>query len=128
MGAFAKRFAEPEDTTRFPHGQEDVVTTGGLAIGRATFEPGWRWSNDIKPLKKTDSCPVYHEGYMLSGHLHIETDDGQVLDLRAGDVYSIEPGHDGWVVGDEPVVMLDWTGKVRNYLTPVATAKERARR
>jgi len=127
MGGFTKSFSQPDDTTRFPHGHEEIVNAGGLAIAIATFEPGWRWSNDIKPLKKTDSCRVYHEGYMLRGHLHVETNDGQVLDLHAGDVYSIEPGHDGWVVGDEPVAMLDWTGKARDYVTPAATSKGAAR-
>jgi hypothetical protein len=127
MGGFAKHFTEPDGVTKFPHGREDVVNAGGLAIARDTFEPGWRWSNDIKPLTKTDSCRLYHEGYMLAGHLHVETDDGLALDIRAGDVYSIEPGHDGWVVGDESVVMLDWTGKARDRLVPVKKTTKRAR-
>jgi len=98
------------------HGHMDVVTLGEFTMGLGTFEPGWRWSQDVKPLAKTDSCQVHHTGYCLSGHMTIRLDDGTELTVGPGDVMDIDPGHDAWTVGDEACVLLD-TG-VKAYAVP----------
>jgi mannose-6-phosphate isomerase-like protein (cupin superfamily) len=118
MPLFARSFTEPEEANRFPNGQEAVISVAGHPVGLATFEPGWRWSNDIRPLVGTDSCQVHHKAYIVSGHLHAEMTDGSSIDAGPGDVFEIPPGHDGWVVGDEPCVMLDWGERVRAYAKP----------
>ena len=120
MGGMAKRFEEAAESIRFPNGHEQVVDVLGTAVGLATFEPGWRWSNDVRPLTGAESCPRNHAGYVVSGRLHVELNDGTTLDLAGGDAFEIPPGHDAWVVGDEPCVMLDWTGEARTYLQPAA--------
>ena len=120
MGAFAGRFEHTEDTTRFPNGHRHVVRLAGAPVSLATFQPGWRWSNDVRPLVGTDRCPFHHVGYVLAGALHVESNDGTTKDLRAGDLYEIEPGHDAWVAGDESCVLLDWGRHVRESTQPVA--------
>jgi hypothetical protein len=115
MGLVVKSFASPEQTNTFPNGDERVLELAGKPVGLATFEPGWRWSNDIRPLVGTDTCQAHHIGYVVAGRLHVETPDGDAIDLGPGDVFDLPPGHDGWVVGDEPVLMLDWGEKIRDY-------------
>ena len=88
-----------------------MVKLGEATIGKYTFEPGWRWSESIKPIVKTDSCQVHHIGYLLSGKLHVVTDDGEESDLGPGDVYEILPGHDAWVVGDDTFQGLEFQSK-----------------
>lgn len=122
MTATAQSFADPAQTTTFTHGHEEVVEVDGTSVGLVTFEPGWRWSNDLRPLVGTESCPFVHRGYMLSGALHIEMIDGSTLDLRRGDVFVISPHHDAWVVGDDAVQFLDWGGKAREYARPAVEA------
>jgi mannose-6-phosphate isomerase-like protein (cupin superfamily) len=119
MTATAQNFTETAQRTTFPHGHEDVVALNGASICLALFEPGWRWTNDVRPLLGTESCPLVHQGYMLEGNLHVELEDGSTLDLRAGDAFVIPPRHDAWVVGDDAVRMLDWGGKAREYARPV---------
>ena len=119
MEAFTRAFEEPDDTTRFPNGFEHVVNVRGTPVGLTTFQPGWRWSNDVRPLMGTDSCPLLHVGYVLSGRLHVRMNDGSTLDLEAGELCVIPSGHDAWVVGDDPCRLLDWGGKVREYARPV---------
>jgi len=121
MGAFARKFNQSVEATRFPNGNEHVVELAGAPVGLATFQPGWRWSNDLRPLVGTESCPFHHTGYILTGVLHVEPDDGPAVDLRAGDAYEIEPGHDAWVAGDEPCTILDWGGKAGDYARPLET-------
>lgn len=87
----------------------DVTTIGESTIGRAVAQPGWRWSTSVKPIAGTESCEVAHTGYVVSGRLHIAMDDGQEQDLKAGDVFVCAPGHDAWVVGDEPVQFLEFS-------------------
>jgi ethanolamine utilization protein EutQ (cupin superfamily) len=101
------------DTMRFPNGHEHLVKVRDTPVGLATFGPGWRWSNDLRPMMGTDSCPVRHVGYVLSGRLHVRMDDGSTLDLEPGEVFEIPPGHDAWVVGGDPCRLLDWGGKSR---------------
>ena len=120
MTATAQNFAQQGQTTNFPHGHEDVVDLNGQSVGPTTFEPGWRWSNDLRPIVGTELCPFVHQGYMLAGNLHVELQDGATLDLRAGDAFVIPPQHDAWVVGDETVQIIDWGGKAREYAQPAA--------
>jgi hypothetical protein len=100
------------------HGHMDVVTFGDFTIGKGTFEPGWRWSDDVKPIAGTESCQVLHTGFCLSGRMSVRMDDGTEATMGPGDVVRIEPGHDAWVEGDEPCVLLD-TGVAR-YAKPTA--------
>ena len=98
------------------HGHMDVVTLGGFTLGRGVFEPGWRWSNDVKPIAGTESCQVHHTGLCLSGRMTVQPDDGEEITIGPGDVIDLDPGHDAWTVGDEPCVLID-TG-VAAYAKP----------
>jgi hypothetical protein len=109
-----KSFGEPDETREFPHGKAEVLSIGEGQIGRMTFEPGWRWSNDVKPIAGTDSCEAPHFQYHVSGRLAIRMDDGTEMVAGPGDVTSLPRGHDAWVMGDEPVVVVDWYG-ASNY-------------
>jgi hypothetical protein len=108
---------EPNETRPFKnHGHMDVVTLDDFTLGRGVFEPGWRWSDDVKPIAGTDSCQVRHTGFCVSGHMTIRSDDGVEDTVGPGDVVLIEPGHDAWTIGDEACVLLD-TG-VAAYAVP----------
>jgi hypothetical protein len=107
-----KSLNSPEDVRRFEKGKVELVKVAGAAIGRATFEPGWKWSACVKPLAGTNSCQAAHYGYQISGTMTTRMDDGTELTSKAGDALSIPPGHDAWVVGDEPVVLVDFQGMV----------------
>ena len=108
---------KPHETRPFQaHGHMDVVTLGDFTLGKGVFEPGWRWSADVKPIAGTDSCQVLHTGICLSGTMTVRMDDGSESTVSEGDVVRIEPGHDAWVVGDEACVILD-TG-VAAYAKP----------
>ncbi|MGH3949871.1 MAG: cupin domain-containing protein [Pseudonocardiaceae bacterium] len=108
----AKNLDTPDEVRRFGHGEMAVVTVAGVTVGRAVFEPGWRWSADVRPVAGTASCQVAHTGYVMSGRICVRMDDGTEAVAGPGDAFVIAPGHDGWVVGDEPCVMLDWSGGV----------------
>ena len=98
----------PHETRPFKgHGHMDVITFGDFTVGRGVFEPGWRWSEDVKPIAGTDSCQTRHTGICVSGRMTVRMDDGTEASVGPGDVVLIEPGHDAWVVGDEPCVMYD---------------------
>jgi len=118
MGITVKSHRQPDESREFPNGSDAFVKVGTTDIGRAEFRPGWRWSNDIRPLAGTASCEVPHFGYMISGTLHVEADDGTTVDLEAGDCFSIPPGHDAWVVGDQSAILLDWSEKTTSYAVP----------
>lgn len=105
-----KQFDAPDETRTFPNGKAEIIAVGGAELGRMTFEPGWRWANDVKPLAGTDSCEAPHFQYHVSGQLAIRMDDGTELLAGPGDVTSLPCGHDAWVVGDEPVVVVDFYG------------------
>ena len=107
-GVERKSLDEPDIVRTPPKAKIDVVNIGGTTVGRATLEPGWRWSESIKPIVGTESCEVHHLGILLSGRMHVEHTDGSAADLGPGDVYTIEPGHDAWVVGDEPAVGVEF--------------------
>jgi len=113
MGATNRALGSPDETRTFDHGQVQVVKIGEVTVGRYTFEPGWRWSESVKPIAKTDSCQAHHVGYVLTGTLHVVTDDGAEVELGTGDAYEIHPGHDAWVVGDEAVTSVEFSGAER---------------
>jgi hypothetical protein len=98
----AKSLDQPEETRNFEHGRLDLVEIAGNNVGRTNLEPGWRWSESVKPIVGTDSCQVAHVGYAVSGRLHVVMDDGSEIDIAPGDAYELAPGHDAWVVGEEP--------------------------
>jgi quercetin dioxygenase-like cupin family protein len=117
-GLERKRFDAPDDTRPFQDkGHVEVVNLGGGVVGLATFEPGWKWSDHVKPIAGTASCQAAHVGYVISGHQMIRMDDGTELAIGPGDVVSIPAGHDGWVLGDEPCVVIDFAG-MANYAKP----------
>ncbi len=109
-----RSFTAADEVRQFPNGRAEIVKIGGSEIGRLVFEPGWRWSTDVKPIAGTESCTAPHFQYHISGRLAIRTDDGTELVAGPGDVTSLPSGHDAWVVGDEPVVVVDWFG-ASNY-------------
>ena len=102
------------EVRQFPHGRAEILKVGGGEVGRLVFEPGWRWSNDVRPLAGTNSCEAPHFQYHVSGRLAILMDDGQEFIAEPGDMTSLPSGHDAWVVGDQPVVVVDWYG-ASNY-------------
>ncbi len=105
-----KNLDKPDEVRTFEKGKLELVKIAGRTVGRATFQPGWRWSQSIKPLVKTQSCEVPHFQYHLSGKLRVRMDDGTEKEFKAGDISLLESGHDGWVVGDEPAVVIDFQG------------------
>lgn len=105
-----KNFGEAEATRPFGHGQVELLEIGGGTVGRLILEPGWRWSEDVKPIAKTDWCEAPHFQYQVSGTLHIVMADGTEWDGKPGEVSCLPAGHDAWVVGNEPVVLVDWHG------------------
>jgi uncharacterized cupin superfamily protein len=105
-----KSFNDPDEMRPIPNGKVEYIRLGDVPVIRDTFQPGWRWSESIKPIAKTDSCQVYHLLYVLSGRMATRMDDGSTSELGPGDIGVIPPGHDGWVVGDVPCVVLDFGG------------------
>ena len=107
-------FAEPDEVRRFAHGRAEILKVGGGEVGRLILEPGWRWSNDVKPIAKTEWCEAPHMQVHLSGRLGIRMADGTEFVAEPGEVTSLPSGPDAWVVGDENVVVVDWFG-ASNY-------------
>jgi len=107
-------FARPEELRTFEKGKVELVTLGGTTFGRATFEPGWRWSISVKPLVKTQSCEAPHLEYHVADRIRVVMDDGSGEEFGPGDVSLLPSGHDAWVLGDEPVVVVDIAG-MENY-------------
>jgi hypothetical protein len=110
----SKDFGKPDEVRTFTHGRIELLQIGGGTVGRMTLEPGWRWSNDVKPVAGTEWCQAPHFQYQLSGHLHVVMQDGREFDVGPGSVSNLPAGHDAWVVGNEPVVAVDWFGAT-NY-------------
>jgi hypothetical protein len=110
--AEVKSFLKPDEVRTFPLGKLDLIKIGGAMVGRAVFEPGWKWSTSVKPLAKTDSCEAPHFQYHISGTLKVVMDDGSEFECKAGDVSLFPTGHDAWVVGYEPVVVVDFQGMI----------------
>jgi quercetin dioxygenase-like cupin family protein len=111
-GLIRKSLETPEETRPFEGGtgRLELVNLDAGAVGRATFLPGWRWSEHVQPIAGTSSCQAAHLGYFVSGRMHVVMDDGDEMDYEPGDFASMAPGHDAWIVGDEPCVVIDWQG------------------
>ena len=107
-----KNFGRPDEVRDFPNGRVELINVGGAMVGRAVFEPGWRWATSVQPLAKTKSCEAPHFQYHVSGVLKIRMDDDTELECRAGDVSLLPSGHDAWVVGNEPAVVIDFQGMI----------------
>ena len=109
-GVEIRDFSNPDEVRSPDRTTVELVKLGGGEIGKYTFQPGWRWSECIKPVVKTDSCQVEHVGWVVSGSLHVEHEDGSTGEATPGSVYRIGPGHDAWVLGDDPVVVVEFQG------------------
>ncbi|MGA2069990.1 MAG: cupin domain-containing protein [Sedimentisphaerales bacterium] len=105
-----KSFMRPDEVREFPKGRLELIKIGGATVGRAVLEPGWRWSESVQPIAKTTSCEAPHFQYHVSGVLKVRMDDGSEFECHAGDVSLIGAGHDAWVVGNSPVVIVDFQG------------------
>jgi hypothetical protein len=109
-----KAFAAPDEVRSFERGELRLLKMGGGEIGQLVLEPGWRWSEHVKPIAGTELCEAPHFQYHVQGTLHIVMGDGTEFDARPGDVTALPEGHDAWVVGEEPVIVVDWYG-ASNY-------------
>jgi class 3 adenylate cyclase len=107
-----KSFDDPDEVRPWTLGRGTIARVGVHTVGRGVLEPGWRWSEHMGPAMGTTSCPIHHIQVVLSGRFAVRMDDGEEVVLKAGDVADIPPGHDAWVVGDEPAVLLDFAGNI----------------
>ena len=107
-----QNFDKADEVRTFPKGKLELLNIGGATVGRATFEPGWRWSTSLQSIAQTHSCEAAHFNYHVSGVLRVKMDDGTEFDCKPGDISVVPPGHDAWVVGNEPVVVVDFQGMV----------------
>ena len=105
-----QNFDSPDETRPFEKGRAEIVEVSGLSVMRATFEPGWKWSECVKPVAGTESCEVSHKWYVVSGRMMMKMNDGMEIEWREGDVGVVPGGHDAWVIGDEPFVFIDFEG------------------
>jgi quercetin dioxygenase-like cupin family protein len=114
-----KSLSSPEETRPFKDGKGklEIVVVGGHTMGRGTFEPGWRWSEHVKPIAGTPSCQAKHTGYVVEGRMAVRMDDGAEVEYGPGDAFYMPPGHDAWIVGDRRCVLIDFTG-VGSYAKP----------
>ena len=110
LDVILKRFDQPDEIREFDRGKFEVVHIGGMTIGRATYSPGWKWSEHVGRSLGKKSCDVEHVGLVVSGRATAAMDDGRVIEIKPGDIFYIAPGHDSWVVGDEPYVSLHLMG------------------
>src|ERR1044071_1378098 len=119
-----KSFSTPDQVRQFPTGRCDIVTLDEVSVGRFVFKPGWRWSKDVQPIAGTSSCQFRHLGYTISGSLEVHMDDGTTLTIGPGEAYEIPPGHDAWVVGDQPWCSVEFAS-AHNYGVPPEELGER---
>ncbi|MHB1033853.1 MAG: cupin domain-containing protein [Pirellulales bacterium] len=105
----------PDHVREIPFGRLESVNVGQVHLTRITLQPGWRWSEHVRPTVGTESCQAQHIQYVLSGRLVIQTDDGERLELGPNDFAIITPGHKAWVIGDEPFVCVDFSGDMKVY-------------
>ena len=110
--AEVKSFSKPDEVREFPKGKVELINIGGAKIGKATFQPGWKWSESVQPMAKTKSCEAPHFQYHVSGIIKVKMDDGTIYECRPGDISLLPTGHDAWVVGDKPAVVVDFQGMV----------------
>ena len=111
----AKSLDSPDETRTFDHGKLDVANIDEFTAGRVTLEPGWKWSEAVKPIAQTPSCQVQHTGYVISGQMHVVHDDGTEREIATGDMYVIRPGHDAWIIGDETFVGVDFSSAIQQF-------------
>jgi mannose-6-phosphate isomerase-like protein (cupin superfamily) len=123
-----KNVDKPDERREFPSGHSDVLSLRGLTFAVATYEPGWRWSEHVAPIAGTRSCQIHHSGFCVRGRSHVRMDDGSENDIGPGDVFVIPPGHDAWVVGDEPLVLYGFVGGAAQYAEAGAPGKRGSRR
>ncbi len=112
--AESRSLSTPDETRTFDKGRLEVVEVNGQRVGRGTFEPGWKWSECVKPIAGTDSCQAEHFGYVVSGRMAVQFDDGSSVEVGPGDCAHLPAGHDAWILGDEPCVFIDMMGAA-NY-------------
>jgi len=125
MGSMQRKSLDmPDETRTLPNGRTDIWNLGDFVVGRIGFEPGWRWSKDVKPIAQTEWCEYHHLGLIMEGTLHYVTPEGLEMEVSPGMLFEILPGHDAWVVGDEPVVQFDFAG-MRTFALPAASRSER---
>jgi class 3 adenylate cyclase len=125
MGSMQRKSLDmPDETRTIPNGQTDIWNLGDFVVGRIRFEPGWRWSKDVKPIAGTEWCEYHHLGLMMEGTLRYTTPEGLEMEVSPGMLFEILPGHDAWVVGDEAVVQYDFAG-MRTFALPAAGRSER---
>lgn len=105
-----KDFKKPDEVRTFEKGKIELINIGNGSIGKITLEPGWRWSKHVKQIANTEWCEAPHFQYQVSGRMHVAMSDGTEFESVPGQVSWIPSGHDAWVVGDEPVVVIDWSG------------------
>ncbi len=119
LSVILKRFEEPDETRAFENGRFEVVLIGGLTVGRATYEPGWKWSIHVAPVAGTSLCPVEHVGLVISGRAVAAFEDGSLVELTPGNLFYIPPTpHDSWVVGTERYVSLHFLGAEHYSASP----------
>jgi hypothetical protein len=110
-GLETKNLNSPDEVRAFTaNGQVELVKLSSGAVGKGTFEPGWKWSENVKPIAGTDSCQVQHIGYVVSGRMKVVGDDGSEIEVKPGDAFVMPPGHDAWTIGNEPCVLIDFGG------------------
>jgi len=119
-----KRLDNPDEVRSFPHGRVEIFEIGDNIVGKTVYEPGWRWSRDVKAIAGTDLCMYHHLGYCLTGRLECILEDGTSLEISAGEAFEIPPGHDAWVIGDEPWITVDFAG-MRSFARPIVGTGER---
>ena len=105
-----KKFEKPDEARTFEKGKLELVTIGGVTVGRASYEPGWKWSEHVRPISGTELCEVEHVGLALKGRCAVRMRDGNEIVLKPGDLFHVKPGHDSWVVGNEPYVSIHFLG------------------
>jgi mannose-6-phosphate isomerase-like protein (cupin superfamily) len=110
-----KNLASPDVVRRCGHGKLELATLEDISLARVILQPGWKWSESIRPMVNTESCTVHHTQYVISGRLKIVMNDGSQMDLEPGDFASIPPGHDAWVIGNEPFVCVDFSPDMKQY-------------
>jgi hypothetical protein len=115
-----KSLTKPDETRSFPKGKMEIVKLGDISVGKATFQPGWKWSESVKSIVGTNTCMVSHQGYIVSGRMHVKMDDGKEIEFGPGDAFAITPGHDAWIVGNEPCVLLEFSGSAAIYAKKAA--------
>ena len=115
MNPQSKTFDTPDERRDITKGRVELVHLEGFTCSKVHYDPGYKWSDSLKDVAGTDFCQMHHKGYVLSGRLHVRMEDGTEAEVGPGDVFVVPPGHDGWVVGDEPFEALDFSSDMQSY-------------